>query len=144
MPHKEFYAPQGSPPLCPGPETYFRQLYSDFVSSCNSYHILVRYIYVFVIDQFFPCVASVPVPAERNIGPREGVFAFGTRGKWGENKKSGRRRWLSLHFPRFLLSPHFPRVFLAALYFARAGTGRLLRRQINFKLMRLSVITCGL
>ena len=33
------------------------------------------------------CVASVPVRAERNIGPREGVFTFGTRGKWGESKK---------------------------------------------------------
>ena len=34
------------------------------------------------------CVASVPIPAERSIGPREGVFAFGTRaGKWDESKK---------------------------------------------------------
>ena len=33
------------------------------------------------------CVASVPVRAEQSIGPREGVFAFGTRGKGGESKK---------------------------------------------------------
>ena len=39
------------------------------------------------------CVASVPVRAERSIGPREGVFAFGTRGKWGESKKDERGGW---------------------------------------------------
>ena len=34
------------------------------------------------------CVASVPVVAERSIGPRDrGVFAFGTRENWGESKK---------------------------------------------------------
>ena len=41
----------------------------------------------------FACVASVPVRAERNIRPREGVFTFGTRGKWGESKKDERRGW---------------------------------------------------
>ena len=39
------------------------------------------------IHKIFACVANVPIPAERNIGSREGVFAFGTRGKWGENEK---------------------------------------------------------
>ena len=39
------------------------------------------------------CVASVPVRAERNIRPREGVFAFGTRGKWGESKKDEGAGW---------------------------------------------------
>ena len=33
------------------------------------------------------CVASVPVEAERSIGPQEGVFTFGTRVKWGESKR---------------------------------------------------------
>ena len=84
-----------------------------FVSSCNSYHILVRYIYVFVIDQFFPCVASVPVPAERNIGPREGVFAFGTCGRWGEIKKSA-------------LAP-FSALFVVAPFSARLSRGPIFR-----------------
>ena len=33
------------------------------------------------------CPDALPVQAEQSIGPREGVFAFGTRRKWGESKK---------------------------------------------------------
>ena len=77
--------------------------------------------------ELVPCVASVPVQAERNIGPRERVFAFRTRGKWGENKK-GRRP--SRQPSTFLLSPHFPRVPNAktpfrAPIFRSACTGKL-------------------
>ena len=43
------------------------------------------------------CVVSVPVRAERNTGPREGVFTFRTRGKWSTPPPLS-----------FLLSPHFP------------------------------------
>ena len=55
------------------------------------------------------CVASVPVRAERNIRPREGVFTFGTRGKWGKSKT-------------------------AARYFVRLVWERLLRRQFSGKI----------
>ena len=41
----------------------------------------------------FACLASDPVRAERNFGPREGVFAFGRHEKWDENKKGRRRGW---------------------------------------------------
>ena len=41
----------------------------------------------------FACVEIVPVRAERNIGPREGAFAFRTRGKWGASKKDERGGW---------------------------------------------------
>ena len=37
---------------------------------------------------FLSCLRS---KRSRSSRTREGVFAFGTRGKWGENKKSGRR-----------------------------------------------------
>ena len=30
------------------------------------------------------CVASFPIPAKRNIRPREGVFLFGTHRKWSD------------------------------------------------------------
>ena len=97
------------------------------------------------VAQKIACLASVPVPAARNIGPREGVFAFGTRGKWGENKRSARRGkegnafpsfpspspllpfLLSPHFPRFFLSPHFPRVLFGPSHgpiFSSARTGK--------------------
>ena len=69
------------------------------------------------------CVASVPVQAERSIGRREGIFAFGTCGKWDESKK----------YPlpsSFLLSPHFLRVPnvktpSCGLIFLSARTGTL-------------------
>ena len=44
-------------------------------------------------ELYFACEASVPVRAERSIGPREGVSAFGTRGKWGESKKDEGGGW---------------------------------------------------
>ena len=43
--------------------------------------------------ELFACVASVPVRTERSIGPREGVFAFWTRGKWSESKKDEGGGW---------------------------------------------------
>ena len=60
------------------------------------------------------CVASVPVRAERNIGPREAIFAFRTCGKWGEISFSAR--------PECKNS-------LAVLYFVRLVREGLLRKQ---------------
>ena len=65
------------------------------------------------------CVASVPVRAKRSIGPREGVFAFGTRGKWGESKKDEGEGWGSRMW----------KLLLAAWYFVQLVRERLLRRQ---------------
>ena len=42
---------------------------------------------IFFSGNLIACVASVPLRAEWSIGTREGVFAFGTGGKWGESKK---------------------------------------------------------
>ena len=49
--------------------------------------------WISLTNQLIACVASVPVQAERNIGPQEGVFAFRTRGKWGESKKDEGGGW---------------------------------------------------
>lgn len=80
----------------------------------------------------FAFIASVPIRAKQNIRPREGVFAFGTHRKWGENKKVD---LLALpHFLHFLFSPHFLCIqqmqkLLIAWYFFRPVREHLLQRQ---------------
>ena len=77
------------------------------------------------------CVASVPVRTERNIGPREGVFAFRTRGKWGGSKKDEGKM------------PHFPRVLNAKTpsrgpIFRSVRTGTLATQARRFRGLRVS------
>ena len=75
------------------------------------------------------CVASVPVRAERNWKDRERVFAFRTRGKWGENKKRRGKNGARAKRAREgggggeeenPLLPHFPHVHSGENCFSRS------------------------
>ena len=65
------------------------------------------------------CVASVSVRAEQNIGPREGVFLFRPRGKWGESKKHARE------------IGHKAKTFSRGPIFHSARTGRLATQALS-------------
>ena len=104
---------------------------SDFIlKSINHKNSVIYCVMCTLVTEFVwyvACVSSVPVRAERNIGPREGVFAFRMSGKWGE--------FLPRPFcSRAIFRALNAKTLFAALYFVRLVWERLLCRKSGMQL----------